>query len=137
MNPATASSRNSGPLVGICRYPASHRRRWMYPIPASSAAQPRRSSSAAARRPGPAAVAVGSSLAQAGRLPVAVAADPGAVGVDDARSGAAAEPDPLGGGVLVGRRRVLGAQQPEPDRGPALPPLVALPGGGVEVELER
>ena len=68
---------------------------------------------------------------------VVVAADPGEVVVDDARSGAAAELDSLGGGVLAGRRRVIGAQQPEPERGPALQPLASLPGGGVEVELER
>jgi len=78
----------------------------------------------------------GSSLDQAGDLLVVVAADPGEVVVDDARSGAAAELDPLGGGVLVRRRRVIGAQQPKPERGPAPQPLAALPGGGVEVEPE-
>jgi hypothetical protein len=42
----------------------------------------------------------------------------------------------LGGGQFAGRGRILGGQQLEPERGLALQPLVALPGRGVEVELE-
>src|SRR5579872_287440 len=79
----------------------------------------------------------GPALDQAGDLLVAVGADPGDVGVDDAGSGAAAEGHALGGGQLAGRGRVVGGEQPQPERGPAAQLLVALPGGGVEVELVR
>src|SRR5579859_2323152 len=79
----------------------------------------------------------GPSLDQAGDLLVAVGADPGEVGVDDAGSGAAAEGHALGGGQLAGRSRIIGGQQPQPGRGPASQLLVALPGRGVEVEVER
>src|SRR5262249_40258947 len=77
----------------------------------------------------------GSSLDQAGNLLVVVAADPGHVVVDDARPGPARDLAPRGGGGPAGRRRVIGAEQPEPERGPALQPLASLPWGGVEVEL--
>ena len=79
----------------------------------------------------------GTSLDQAGDLLVVVAADPGDIGVDDARSGAAAELDVLRGADLMCRRGVVGPQQPQPECGPVLLTLCALAGRGVEVELER
>ena len=65
-----------------------------------------------------------------------VAADPGDVAVDDARAGTAAELDPLGGGDLRGRRRRRRRAAGAAGTRPSAPGSLALPRGGVEVELE-
>src|SRR5262249_58616051 len=61
----------------------------------------------------------------------------GDVVVDDAGASAAAEPDPLGGGVQVSVGSAVGPQEPKPERGPVRQGLGALAGGGIEVKLER
>src|SRR6516225_7283389 len=86
---------------------------------------------------GGAGAGAGPALDQAGDLLVMAGADLGEVVVDDTRAGAAAEPDALGGGVQAGAGGVVGAQELEPERGPAGQGFRALPRGGVEVELER